>query len=57
MPVFLQARMRSHSSATCRDLVQRKERIDREVEALFGAMIALSDRADGGGPAGNIMVH
>lgn len=49
--------MRSHSSATCRDLVQRKERIDREVEALFGAMIALSDRADGGGPAGNIMVH
>lgn len=57
MPVFLLARMRSHSSATCRDLVMRKERIDREMEAMIGAIIALSDRVDGSGPAGNILVH
>ncbi|AZI53418.1 MULTISPECIES: toxin YdaT family protein [Pantoea] len=57
MPVFLLARMRSHSSETCRDLVMRKERIDREMEAMIGAIIALSDRMDGSGPAGNLLVH
>lgn len=57
MPVFLLARMRSHSSATCRDLVMRKERIDREMEAMIGAIIALSDRVDGSGPAGNALIH
>lgn len=57
MPVFLLARMRSHSSATCRDLMMRKERIDREMEAMIGAIIALSDRVDGSGPAGNALIH
>lgn len=57
MPVFLLARMRSHSSETCRDLVLRKERIDREMEAMIGAIIALSDRVDGSGPAGNVLAH
>ncbi|KAA5936438.1 Rha family transcriptional regulator [Pantoea sp. Bo_2] len=57
MPVFLLARMRSHSSETCRDLVIRKERIDREMEAMIGAIIALSDRVDGSGPAGNALIH
>lgn len=57
MPVFLLARMRSHSSETCRDLIMRKERIDREMEAMIGAIIALSDRIDGSGPAGNTLIH
>jgi len=57
MPPFMLARMRSHSSETCRDLVLRKERIDREMEAMIGAIIALSDRVDGSGPAGNVLVH
>lgn len=57
MPPFMLARMRSHSSETCRDLILRKERIDREMEAMIGAIIALSDRVDGSGPAGNVPVH
>lgn len=57
MPIFLLARMRSHSSETWRDLVMRKERIDQEMEAMIGAIIALFDRVDGGGPAGNVLVH
>lgn len=57
MPPFMLARMRSHSSETCRDLVLRKERIDCEMEAMIGAIIALSDRVDGSGPAGNALIH
>ncbi|WP_312059470.1 toxin YdaT family protein [Pantoea septica] len=55
MPVFLVARMRSHSSEACRDLIRRKARIDSEMEAMIGAIIALSDRVDGSGPAGNFL--
>ena len=57
MPPLLLARMRSYYSATFRELISRKERIDSDVEALFGAMIALSDRITNGGPAGNTQVH
>ncbi|MDU5473990.1 MULTISPECIES: toxin YdaT family protein [unclassified Pantoea] len=55
MPIFLVARMRSHSSEACRDLILRKARIDSEMEAMIGAIIALSDRVDGSGPAGNFL--
>ncbi|HBZ7600876.1 TPA: Rha family transcriptional regulator [Klebsiella pneumoniae] len=57
MPPLLLAKMRSYSSVTFRELVACKERIDNEVETLFGAMIALSDRMTGGGPAGNALIH
>ncbi|HGY4818900.1 TPA: toxin YdaT family protein [Klebsiella aerogenes] len=57
MPPLLLAKMRSYYSVTFRELVSRKERIDNEVEALFGAMIALSDRITSSGPAGNALVH
>lgn len=57
MPVFLLAQMRSHSSETYKDLVLRKERIDREMEAMISAIIAMSDRVDGNGPAGNTLIH
>lgn len=57
MPPLLLARMRSYYSATFRELISRKERIDSDVEALFGAMIALSDQITNGGPAGNALVH
>ncbi|QGH64182.1 toxin YdaT family protein [Serratia proteamaculans] len=57
MPVLLLAKMRSYNSETFRELIARKERIDSEVDALFGAMIALSERANDSGPAGNTVVH
>lgn len=57
MPVFLLARMRSYSSASYRELLFRKQRVDDEMEALFGAMMSISERADGSGPAGNVLVH
>lgn len=52
MPIFLLARMRSHSSETLREILERKARIDREVEALFGAMIEMSEHIANSGPAG-----
>lgn len=57
MPVYLRARMRSHSSEALRELVRSKEKIDRELEAMIGAIIALSDRVDSNGPAGSILIH
>lgn len=57
MPVFLLAKMRSHSSEIYRDLISRKGRIDSEMEAMIGAIIALTDRAEGSGPAGNFLAH
>lgn len=57
MPVYLLARMRSYSSDRYRELLYRKQRVDDEMEALFGAMMAISERADGSGPAGNTLIH
>lgn len=57
MPPLLLAKLHSYHSQTFRELITRKERIDSEVEALFGAMIALSNSANDGGPAGNTVVH
>ncbi|WP_208951692.1 toxin YdaT family protein [Rahnella sp. ChDrAdgB13] len=58
MPNELRAIMRAHSSELIRDVVKRKERADREWEAMLGAIIALADQVSGSGPAGSGMrVH
>ena len=57
MPPLLLARVRSYYSATFRELLHRKQRVDDEMEALFGAMIAISDRIADGGPSGNTLIH
>lgn len=57
MPPLLLARLRSHYSETFREMLYRKERIDSDFEALFGAMIALSSRVAGGGSSGNALIH
>ena len=57
MPPLLLARVRSYYSETFRELLHRKQRVDDEMEALFGAMIAISDRIADGGPSGNTLIH
>lgn len=57
MPPLLLARVRSYYSATFRELLHRKQRVDDEMEALFGAMIAISDRIADGGSSGNTLIH
>lgn len=57
MPNFMVARMRSYSSETYMELIKRKQRIDNEMDALFGVMIAMSERVGGSGPAGNVLIH
>ena len=57
MPPLLLARMRSYYSATFRELLQRKQRVDDEMEAMFGAMIAMSGRIADGGPSSNTLTH
>lgn len=58
MPVMIAARMRSYSSSTIREMLEQKERVDREIEALFGTVIAWHGQADNGGQAGNaVVVH
>lgn len=57
MPPLLLARVRSYYSETFRELLHRKQRVDEEMEALFGAMIAISDRIADGGPSGNTLIH
>ena len=54
---LLLARVRSYYSETFRELLHRKQRVDDEMEALFGAMIAISDRIADGGPSGNTLIH
>ena len=56
IPLLL-ARVRSYYSETFRELLHRKQRVDDEMEALFGAMIAISDRIADGGPSGNTLIH
>lgn len=55
--INLVMKMRSHASATIRELVERRERIDSEVDALFGVMLTMSARQYGGGPAGGSLFH
>jgi len=57
IPKMLLARLRSYDSSTIRDLVSRKQRIDDEFDALFGAILAITDRVNNSGPGGCLLVH
>lgn len=57
MPVYIRARMHACSSSTCRELVARKENIDRELEAMADMIMTLQSRVNGSGSAGNSMLH
>ena len=58
MPPPLVARMRSHSSAYFRELVETQERLVKDVDDLVASAIVLFDQMNRGGPAGNTLaVH
>jgi Protein of unknown function (DUF1019). len=56
MPTMLVARMHSYSSPTISAMLVQKDRIDREIDTLFGTVIAWHGQVDNGGPAGNAVV-
>ncbi|WP_096977805.1 toxin YdaT family protein [Escherichia coli] len=58
MPPPLVARMRSHSSAYFRELVETKERLVKDIDDFVAPAIVLFDQMNRGGPAGNTLaVH
>lgn len=58
MPPLLVARMRSHSSAYFRELVETKERLVKDIDDFVASAIVLFDQMNRGGPAGNTLaVH
>ncbi len=58
MPPPLAARMRSHSSAYFRELVETHERLVRDADELVAVVIAGFNQMNRGGPAGNaVVVH
>ncbi|EFQ9172745.1 Rha family transcriptional regulator [Escherichia coli] len=58
MPPPLVARMRSHSSAYFRELVETKERLVKDIDDFVASAIVLFDQMNSGGPAGNTLaVH
>ncbi|EKR3197079.1 toxin YdaT family protein [Escherichia coli] len=58
MPPPLVARMRSHSSAYFRVLVETKERLVKDIDDFVASAIVLFDQMNRGGPAGNTLaVH
>lgn len=58
MPPLLVARMRSHSSAWFRELVETQERLVRDADDFVAVAIAGFNQMNRGGPAGNIVaVH
>ncbi|EMB7579646.1 Rha family transcriptional regulator [Escherichia coli] len=58
MPPPLVARMRSHSSAYFRELVEAHERLVRDADELVAVVIAGFNQMNRGGPAGNsVVVH
>ncbi|MXE60308.1 toxin YdaT family protein [Escherichia coli] len=56
MPPPLVARMRSHSSAYFRELVETKERLVKDIDDFVASAIVLFDQMNRGGPAGNAVV-
>lgn len=56
MPPPLVARMRSHSSAYFRELVETHERLVRDADELVAVVIAGFNQMNRGSPAGNIVV-
>ncbi|EEV6991815.1 Rha family transcriptional regulator [Escherichia coli] len=58
MPPPLVARMRSHSSAYFRELVETKERLVKDIDDFVASAIVLFDQMNRGGPEGNTLaVH
>ncbi|EEC7187120.1 Rha family transcriptional regulator [Escherichia coli] len=58
MPPPLVARMRSHSSAYFRELVETKELLVKDIDDFVASAIVLFDQMNRGGPAGNTLaVH
>ncbi|MBZ9148224.1 Rha family transcriptional regulator [Escherichia coli] len=58
MPPLMVARMRSHSSAYFRELVETKERLVKDIDDFVASAIVLFDQMNRGGPAGNTLaVH
>ncbi|WP_368750313.1 hypothetical protein [Klebsiella aerogenes] len=55
--IKLVMKMRSYSSETIRELTQRRERIESDLDSLFGVILSMSERPYGGGPAGNSLYH
>ena len=56
MPPLLVARMRSHSSAYFRELVETRERLVRDADDFVAVAIAGFNQMNRGGPAGNAVV-
>ncbi|HHI1585456.1 TPA: toxin YdaT family protein [Escherichia coli] len=56
MPPPLVARMRSHSSEYHWELVERRERLVKDIDEFVAAAIVLFDQMNRGGPAGNAVV-
>lgn len=56
MPPLLVARMRSHSSAYFRELVETRERLVRDADDFVAVAIAGFNQMNRGGPAGNALV-
>ncbi|EGB7359353.1 Rha family transcriptional regulator [Escherichia coli] len=58
MPPVLVARMRSHSSEYYREIVERRDRLVKDVDDYVASVIVWYDQVNRGGPAGNaVAVH
>ncbi|ENB4960389.1 Rha family transcriptional regulator [Escherichia coli] len=58
MPPPLVARMRSHSSEYHREIVERRDRLVKDIDEFVASAIVLFDQMNRGGPAGNaVVVH
>ncbi|EHM4464104.1 Rha family transcriptional regulator [Escherichia coli] len=56
MPPVLVARMRSHSSEYYREIVERRDRLVKDVDDFVALAVVLYDQVNRGGPAGNAVV-
>ena len=56
MPPLLVARMRSHSSEYYREIVERRDRLVKDVDDFVASAVVLYDQMNRGGPAGNAVV-
>ncbi len=52
----LVARMRSHSSEYYREIVERRDRLVKDVDDFVASAVVLYDQMNRGGPAGNAVV-
>lgn len=56
MPTLLVARMRSHSSQHFKEIVERRDRLVKDVDDFVASAIVGYDQMNRGGPAGNAVV-